>query len=137
MYSMPELFLGRKVIHFIDNAPSLSNLVNGYSGQPDLAMLVNMHHIACLALRVDWYGAWVPSKANLGDIMTRPDRYHELLEGLMALPEELRNEIFYVDLELPPVGDSINDLKEWMRVMRALADKAVKDKEERRKRNEA
>ena len=55
-------------------------------------------------------GEWVPSKANLGDIMmTRPERYHELLEGLRKYqwyreanpegPEEY-------ELKLPPLGDS-------------------------------
>ena len=37
-----------------------------------------MFHLAVLALDMEWYGEWVPSKANIADIMTRPERYHEL-----------------------------------------------------------
>ena len=45
----------------------------------------------------------------------------------------------YVELKLPPLGESVDSLKpsSGMRTMRALADKAVADKEERRRRKEA
>ena len=51
---------------------------------PDMARLVCMFPWSAMSAmsRCDWYGEWVPSKANLGDIMTRPERFHELLEGL-------------------------------------------------------
>ena len=68
---MPELFRGRRVIHFVDNAGA-PNMVNGYSGKPDMAALVNMFHLAIMALDVEWYGEWVPSKANIADIVSAP-----------------------------------------------------------------
>ena len=46
MYSAPEIFAGRKVVHFVDNAGSLSHLVNGYANAADSAQLVNMFHAA-------------------------------------------------------------------------------------------
>ena len=83
-----------------------------------MALFVNMHHAACIALNVDWYGEWVPSKANVGDIMTRPERYHELLEGLARLPRDMCKEIYDFDIRLPPLGGSVSSLKSWMRAMR-------------------
>jgi hypothetical protein len=128
LYTMPLVFKDREVIHFVDNAPALSNLVNGYAGQPDMARLVCMFHLALIALGCDWYGEWVPSKANLGDIMTRPERFHELLEGLRkyqwyreANPEGPEQ----YELKLPPLGDSWEQLKVWMRAMRARGAEAA------------
>ena len=36
LYSNPKLFRGRRVVHFVDNAPAMSNLVDDYSGQADV-----------------------------------------------------------------------------------------------------
>ena len=67
-------------------------------------------------------------KANLGDIMTRPERFHELLEGLRkyqwyreANPEGPKQ----YELKLPPLGDSWEQLKVWMRAMRARGAEAA------------
>ena len=103
------------MIHFIDNAPVLSNLVNGYSGKADVARLVNMFHVAMLALGTEWYGEWVPSKANLADIMTRPERFHELLAGLAKTSAK---PVIRFEMQLPPLGAEWQDLKAWMRAMR-------------------
>ena len=122
LYSMPLFFKNRKVIHFIDNIQALSNMVNGYSGKPDMARMVNMFHLALIALDCEWYGEWCPSKANIADIMTRPERFHELLEGLAELPEEMFSELVNCDIVLPPLDESWTDLKAWMREMRKRAD---------------
>ena len=95
---------------------ALSNLVNGYSGKADVARLVNMFHVALLALGCEWYGEWVPSKANLADIMTRPERFHELEAGIARISSRPIREF---DMELPPLGAGWGDLKAWMRMMRA------------------
>jgi hypothetical protein len=128
LWSMPLLFKDRKVIHFIDNIQALSNMVNGYSGKADMARLVNMFHVALIALNCDWYGEWCPSKANIADIMTRPERYHELLEGLQKLPAEIHTEVIQAELRLPPLGDSWTNLKAWMRSIRAATDEAVAER---------
>ena len=122
----PELFRGRKVIHFIDNAGALSNLINGYANKPDAARLVNMFHVALIALRVDWYGEWVPSKANIADLMTRPERFEEFRQGLGGLPaydaEEQRvhpsPSLTVKELELPPLDLMSGELLQWARTMR-------------------
>ena len=72
--SRPDLFAGRRIIHFIDNTTALSALVNGYSGKADLARLVKLFHVATIALCCEWWGECrVPSKANLADIPTRDE----------------------------------------------------------------
>ena len=109
---MPKLFANRRVIHFVDNAGSLSHMVNGYAGQPDSARTVNLFHLALLALRCEWWGEWVPSKANIADIMTRPERFHELRAGLGDAF------IHEYDFKLPPLGDTIDEMVEWTRTMR-------------------
>ena len=118
-YSKPELFAGRRVISFVDNATALSNLVNGYAGKPDMAKFVNMFHVAVLALDIEWYGEWVPSKANIADIMTRPDRFHELREGLGVSDEFFVD--FSEDFVLPPMGTDLKALMREMRRRRAAA----------------
>ena len=110
-YSKPELFAGRRVISFIDNATALSNLVNGYASKADMAKFVNMFHVAILALDIEWYGEWVPSKANVADIMTRPSRFHELRAGL-GVSDDYFNE--FSELKLPPMEA---DLKTLWRAM--------------------
>ena len=113
-FSAPNLFRGRRVIHFVDNAGSLSHLVNGYAGQPDSARIVNLFHIAQAALNVHWWGEWIPSKANIADIMTRPGRFFELQAGLGA-----GQFINQYEFKMPPLGDDSVTLKEWMRAMRS------------------
>ena len=90
-------------------------MVNGFAGAPDMARLVCMFQIALIALGCEWYGEWIPSKANLADIMTRPERFHELKKGLAGV------KITEAKVELPPMDFSAGKLKEWMREMRVRA----------------
>ena len=114
LFSAPKLFRGRRVIHFVDNAGSLLHLVNGYAGQPDSARIVNLFHIAVAALGIHWWGEWIPSKANIADIMTRPGRFFELQAGLGASQHIHKHEF-----KMPPLGDDSVTLTDWMRAMRA------------------
>jgi hypothetical protein len=49
-------------------------------------------------------------------------RFHELLEGLAKLPEEMFSELINCEIKLPPLDESWTDLKAWMREMRKRAD---------------
>ena len=114
--TMPELFKGRRVIHFVDNAGALSNMVNGYAGKPDAAEMINLFHLALLALEVEWYGEWVPSDANLADIMTRPEKrgWEVLKEGLEGVFNEASvNAMRFYEMELPPLGMDKEEIKAW------------------------
>ena len=110
--SAPLLFAGRRVIHWVDNAGSLSHLVNGYASAPDSARLVNMFHIALLALDIEWWGEWVPSKANIADLLTRPDRFEEFFLGMRGMTHVSH------DFVLPPLGQDWQSLREWMMTIR-------------------
>ena len=74
------------MIFFCDNAGALSHFVNGYAGEPDSAALVNMFHVAILALNIEWWGEWVPSKANPADLRMRPDRFAEFYLAMEGVP---------------------------------------------------
>jgi hypothetical protein len=81
--TFPEILKGRQVVAFIDNTPALSAIVHGYSNKEDLGVITNLYHlvVACNKVRV-WH-EWIPSKANIADIPSRPG--HEdwgILEAL-------------------------------------------------------
>ena len=121
MYTMPDLVRNRRVIHFVDNSAALGAMVNGYSGKADMARLTNLFHLALVALNVDWYGEWVPSEANVADLMTRPEKrgWRELVAGLTEIfgSEAVRKMRRY-DLQLPPLGATIGELKDWFFLMK-------------------
>ena len=114
LFTAPQLFKGRRVLHFVDNAGSLSHIVNGYANAADSAQLVNMFHAAAISLGIEYWGEWVPSKANIADMLTRPDRHAEW--------EHLRTfaNVTMYPMKLPPIGDAWSDLSVWMRAMQAL-----------------
>ena len=112
MYAQPKLLQGRRVIHFVDSAVALSHLINGYANKPDSARLVNMFHLALIALDIEWYGEWVPSKANVADLLTRPER------GMDELKTVIDEPITNIPFELPPVELPWTSLREWAREMR-------------------
>ena len=103
-WSRPDLFAGRRVIHFMDNTAALSALANGYSRKPDLARLVNLYHVAVVALGCEWWGEWVPSAANLADIPTRE-------KSAGRRPAHVRDG---GAVELPPLHWGAGQLREWM-----------------------
>ena len=75
---------------------------------------MNLFHIAAAALGIHWWGEWIPSKANIADIMTRPGRFFELQAGLGASQHIHKHEF-----KMPPLGDDSVTLTAWMRAMRA------------------
>ena len=106
----------------MDNAGSLSHLINGCAGQPDSAKIVNVFHAALIALRMRWWGERISSKANIADIMTRPGRFHELLAGL-----EQGATVQTYDFVLPPINWETTDLVEWMRSMRDRSERVTRE----------
>jgi hypothetical protein len=103
--------LRRRVVHFIDNTGALSALVHGYASKADCARMVNVYHVQAAALGAQFWGEWVPSKANPGDIPTRPERAHEM-EGMARR----------ITIKLPRVADIEAHPREQVRRARAEAD---------------
>lgn len=111
LYTRPDLFAGRQVIHFCDNTVALSALVHGYAGKEDMARMVNAFHLAAVALGVDFYHEWVPSKANVADIPTRPERAREVPAHVVL-----------GRLDLPPVSGEAGALRWWRDHMEVVAE---------------
>ena len=70
-YSLPDLFRGRQVVHWIDNTSAISCLIHGYSNKPDSALLVNAFNLFNAGLRCRIHFEYVESKANVADLPSR------------------------------------------------------------------
>lgn len=73
--SLPQVFAGRRVIHWIDNTSALAALAKGYSGVPDSARLIHMFHAWAAAAGAAVWFEYVPTDANPAD---EPSRRLEL-----------------------------------------------------------
>ena len=113
LYTRPDLFVDRNVVHFCDNTVALSALVHGYARKEDMARLVNAFHLAAQALNVEFYHEWVPSKANVADIPTRPERAHEI-------PSNVRRGA----MVMPPISGDAGALRRWRDAMMGIAAEA-------------
>ena len=109
-FTYPELFVGRRVNHFIDNTVALSALVHGYSGRPDLAKMVNVFYLQIAGLRSSVYFDYVPSKANIADLPSRA-AVRELLYELRGFPLAAHAR---TDLRVPHVGHWAAPLESWV-----------------------
>ena len=109
-FTYPELFVGRKVNHFIDNTVALSALVHGYSGKRDLAKMVNAFFLQAAGLRTSVYFDYVPSKANIADLPSR-GAIRELLSELRGM-SRARNDDHV--LRVPHVGHWMAPLASWV-----------------------
>ena len=69
--SLPHLFVGRQVLHWIDDTSVMSALTKGYSGAPDSAVMVHAFLAYNLALRAQVWFEYVNTHANVSD---RPSR---------------------------------------------------------------
>ena len=73
-----------------------------------MARLACVFHAQLVGLRIQYYGEWVPSKANPADVPTRPDRW-----------DEFPPEVTWVPMVLPPVAAMEADFEEWIARSRA------------------
>ena len=83
-------------------------------GKTDMVHLVNLFHLALVGLECTWYGEWVPSKMNIADIMTRPERFHELEQYICG------DDVFEGGVTFPPVHAEWEQLVAKAREFRAL-----------------
>ena len=61
---------------WIDNAGAVGPLIKGYSGEPDVARIINMFEFSLAKLGMSsLYIDYVPTKSNPADV---PSRAHEL-----------------------------------------------------------
>ena len=74
-HAFPSSISRRRVVHWIDNTSAISCLLNGYSGKPDSALLVNAFHLfnARDNVRAHVHFEYVESAANVADLPSRLD----------------------------------------------------------------
>ena len=76
--TFPDLLRGRLVHHFVDNQAAMSNMISGYSGKPDSAVILGAAQQAILALACYPWFSFVCSGDNLSDMpCTRGVEQHE------------------------------------------------------------
>ena len=95
--SLPEIFTGREVVHFIDNTGALYGLHHGYSGDLDTSGIVHNYYALSLAKGFRTWWAYVPSAANIADYPSRL-KWQETIDALRA--EYPDSEISYFSDEL-------------------------------------
>ena len=90
--SLPrEWFANYQVELWIDNSGVIGALINGYSGIPDVARIVNTFEFAFAALgAASLYVDYVPSESNPADV---PSRAHELGDGAEAAMAEFGQKV--------------------------------------------
>jgi hypothetical protein len=66
-----EVMRDREILVWVDNVPTLSAAVNGYSHAPEMAALSNALHLRLAGLSARPYFRHVPGKANPADIPSR------------------------------------------------------------------
>ena len=81
--SMPDVFAGRDVLHFIDNTNALYGLATGYSAAPDMVRVIRSFHIGNILGQANVWFNYVASKANVADLPPR-DALHEMADILRA-----------------------------------------------------
>ena len=96
--TFPDLLRGRDVYMFIDNIGALSAIVHGYARRPDCAAMVNSFHTLVRELRCYPWAEWVPSKLNIADWASRPDRHHWLPRTARRVPMVLPHVADFLDV---------------------------------------
>lgn len=107
-FSLPSRLRHRRVLHYIDNTGALAALVNGYSKALDMAALVSAFHVQLMKLRTRVFFDWVPSRANISDWPTRPEKRH-------LIPSRAK----YFELVLPPMELFNKDIVSYVRSINA------------------
>jgi len=100
-YSLPDIFRGREVIHFVDNTSAIAALIKGYSGAPDSSRIVHAFHSLNAGLRTNVWFQYVASKANVADLPSR-GAHDELMEVLKRFGHRSDIDSEPVEMVIPP-----------------------------------
>ena len=113
--SAPEVFRGKRVMHWIDNTSAVAGIAKGYSGVPDSARIVHATHATLAGLGASVWFEYVRSKANVADVPSREDLSDEPWdcdlpgEGLVSNP---------IPVVMPEQRDWAREAGEWVRSSR-------------------
>ena len=108
-YSVPDVFAGRQVIHFIDNTGACASMVKGYARAIDAGLVVNAFHAWNAGLRADVFFEYVRSAANIADLPSRGARAE-----LLALLRDMGMQATEVACKLPQFSTWDAPAREWM-----------------------
>ena len=72
-FTVPEVFAGREVLHFIDNTAAVFGIAKGYSSKPDSAKIIHAFHALNSRVAANIEFRWVASEANIADLPSRGD----------------------------------------------------------------
>ena len=100
-FTVPEVFAGREVLHFIDNTSACAALIKGYSRAIDSGLIVNAFHAFNVGIQADVWFEYVRSKANIADFPSR-DAWEELWQAFESVGVDNRK-VRWVECELPPI----------------------------------
>lgn len=76
---------GRRVWHFVDNGSTISAVVNGYSGKPEMAHISNVCCILAIALALDKWYEHVAGPANVADLPSRREAKERSQQWIQCL----------------------------------------------------
>ena len=119
-WTLPEIFAGRQVIHFIDNTSACAALIKLYSRALDSGLVVNAFHAFNAGLKADVFFEYVRSEANVGDYPSR-DAWEELWAAFEAIGVDSYT-VEWVECALPPITTLQEAAGSWMRVAEERAE---------------
>ena len=99
--TLPEVFAGRTVLHFIDNTSACTALVKGYSKAIDGGRIVNAFHAFNAGICADVWFEYVRSEANVADYPSRL-ALAKMLDAIRAAVPG--NEPSFVESMIPDVS---------------------------------
>ena len=108
---MPERFVGRDVLCFVDNEAACSALVRGSSSSHDVEMLVQAFHVSLASLSAHAWIEWIDSKSNPSDGLSRT--------GLQDEWTRARTEWLPSEAKEPPWHLFNADLPGWIETLGA------------------
>ena len=110
--TLPSVFAGRCVVHFIDNISSMWSLVKGYSRAIDTGLIVNAFHAYNAGLRADVFFEYVRSDANIADLPSRM-ALEELWEKFQEVG--ISRDVVWHECVLPEISDWGAQAEYWIK----------------------
>ena len=130
-YTLPELFRGRDVIHFIDNTSACWALVKGYSKAIDCGLIVNAFHACNLGLQARVFFEYVNTKATPAALPSR-GATEELLDELRRAG--IGDNIQQVECILPHTRSWWSSAGRWVSEIKSKVRDAIRRAARSRKR---
>ena len=127
--SVPEVLVGRDVLHFIDNTSACAALIKGYSAACDSGRMVQAFHSFNVGLRANVYIEYVRSGANIADLPSR-GKTKQMKRILSQMGFDMKY-AHATKCVLPPVREYTLPGSDWVRRAMASARRRMRAKRKR------